>query len=37
LQNRLDQLLVFRLHCLGHENSVLPLFVGTELDPRVQI
>jgi hypothetical protein len=34
LQNRLGQLLVFRLHCLGNENSTLPLFVGAESDPR---
>jgi hypothetical protein len=34
LQNRLGQLLVFRLHYLGHKNSVLSLFVGAELDPR---
>jgi hypothetical protein len=34
LQNRLGQLLVFKLHCLGHENSALFLFVDTELDPR---
>jgi hypothetical protein len=34
LQNRLGQILVFRLHYLGHENSALSLFVGTESDPR---
>jgi hypothetical protein len=34
LQNRFGQLLVFRLHCLGHKNSALSLFVGTESDPR---
>jgi hypothetical protein len=34
LQNSLVQLLVFRLHYLGHENSALSLFVGAELDPR---
>jgi hypothetical protein len=34
LQNRLGQLLVFRLHYLGHKNSALSLFVGTESDPR---
>jgi hypothetical protein len=34
LQNRFDQLLVFRLHCLGHKNSALSLFVATESDPR---
>jgi hypothetical protein len=26
--------LVSRLHYLGHENSVLSVFVGAELDPR---
>jgi hypothetical protein len=34
LQNRLGQLLVFRLHYLGHQNYALSLFVGTESDPR---
>jgi hypothetical protein len=34
LQNRHGQLLVFRLHCLGHENSALSLFLGAESDPR---
>jgi hypothetical protein len=34
LAERLGQLLVFRLHCLGHENSALSLFIGAELDPR---
>jgi hypothetical protein len=30
LQNRFVQLLIFGLHYLGHENSALSLFVGTE-------
>jgi hypothetical protein len=34
LQNRFGQLMVFRLHCLGHENSALFHFVGPESDPR---
>jgi hypothetical protein len=34
LQNRLSQLLVFRLHYLVHENSALSLSVCTEQDPR---
>jgi hypothetical protein len=33
-QNMLGQLLVFRFHYLGHVNSALSIFVGTELDPR---
>jgi hypothetical protein len=34
LQNSLGQLLVFRLHCLGHKNSAVSLFVVIESDPR---
>jgi hypothetical protein len=34
MQIRLGQLLVFGLHYLGHENSALSLFVGTESNPR---
>jgi hypothetical protein len=34
LQNRLGQLLVFGLQFLGHENSALSPFVGTESDLR---
>jgi hypothetical protein len=33
LQNRFGQILVFRLYCLGHENSALSLSVSTESDP----